>query len=338
MRFDALYIFLILLFGLLLCSFLGGNCCVEGFDNNIAQQTGVTGAESELCDADCEADKTKEYDNYNHYDGDSTKLINGAAFYGPNGGKVVAIVAGNGKQYLEITPPNSSTPILFTWKSPSSATTSYGSITTFYGPNGGTATVVKTADGQRGIQVSTTEGTTIYTANQSQYSGTQIDPNYNSSYPPVNTGSVTTPSGNTTYYAASDNGVATATVNNSDNTYSNYLPAGIPANQIPAGQEDLYILKSSVVPPVCPMCPSMTVPRQEPCPACPACERCPEPAFECKKVPNYDAANSGSSSNNSSSMSGTSSVYGYGSSGSSSNQGYSNIPTAVLADFSTFGM
>jgi hypothetical protein len=23
------------------------------------------------------------------------------------------------------------------------------------------------------------------------------------------------------------------------------------------------------------------------CPACPACERCPEPAFECKKVPNY---------------------------------------------------
>jgi len=26
---------------------------------------------------------------------------------------------------------------------------------------------------------------------------------------------------------------------------------------------------------------------KEECPACPACERCPEPAFECKKVPNY---------------------------------------------------
>jgi len=25
----------------------------------------------------------------------------------------------------------------------------------------------------------------------------------------------------------------------------------------------------------------------ESCPPCPACERCPEPAFECKKVPNY---------------------------------------------------
>lgn len=27
--------------------------------------------------------------------------------------------------------------------------------------------------------------------------------------------------------------------------------------------------------------------KPESCPPCPACERCPEPAFECKKVPNY---------------------------------------------------
>lgn len=30
------------------------------------------------------------------------------------------------------------------------------------------------------------------------------------------------------------------------------------------------------------------------CPPCPACERCPEPAFECKKVPNYRSQNIGS--------------------------------------------
>ena len=54
------------------------------------------------------------------------------------------------------------------------------------------------------------------------------------------------------------------------------------------GDEDLYILKSEVVPPVCPACPqSSACPREEPCPACPPCARCPEPAFECKKVPNY---------------------------------------------------
>ena len=45
-----------------------------------------------------------------------------------------------------------------------------------------------------------------------------------------------------------------------------------------------YILKSEVVPPVCPKCPdSRTCPRQKPCPPCAPCARCPEPAFECKK-------------------------------------------------------
>lgn len=79
-----------------------------------------------------------------------------------------------------------------------------------------------------------------------------------------------------------------------NNTYvapsnsSYYQTEGISANQIPAGQEDLYILKSQVVPPVCPACPSSSsCPRDKPCPACPACARCPEPNFTCKKVPNY---------------------------------------------------
>ena len=84
---------------------------------------------------------------------------------------------------------------------------------------------------------------------------------------------------------------------------------GIPRNKIPKGQEDLYILKSEIVPPVCPACPTSAVcPREEPCPPCPACERCPEPAFECKKVPNYRVAGSG------------------------------YLPQPVLTDFSQFGM
>jgi len=67
-------------------------------------------------------------------------------------------------------------------------------------------------------------------------------------------------------------------------------PLGIPGSQIPSGQDDLYILKSEVVPPVCPKCPDGgSCPRQTPCPPCPACARCPEPAFDCRKVPNYSA-------------------------------------------------
>lgn len=55
-----------------------------------------------------------------------------------------------------------------------------------------------------------------------------------------------------------------------------------------------YILKSEIVPPVCPKCPdSRTCPRQKPCPACPPCARCPEPSFTCKKVPNYSVSTVG---------------------------------------------
>jgi len=82
-------------------------------------------------------------------------------------------------------------------------------------------------------------------------------------------------------------------------------PQGIPAYQIPAGDESLYILKSQIVPPVCPRCPS-AVPTKAVPPPCPACERCPEPSFDCKKVPNYQSGG--------------------------------NLPTPILNDFSTFGM
>lgn len=63
-------------------------------------------------------------------------------------------------------------------------------------------------------------------------------------------------------------------------------------NRCASGDIDMskYILKSEVVPPVCPKCPdSKACPRQKPCSPCPPCARCPEPAFECKKVPNYNA-------------------------------------------------
>ena len=88
-----------------------------------------------------------------------------------------------------------------------------------------------------------------------------------------------------------------------------YDPRGVSRGDIPAGDEDLYILKSEVVPPVCPACPQSTAcPRQERCPPCPPCARCPEPAFTCEKVPNYRTNNS------------------------------DYLPRPVLADFSQFGM
>jgi hypothetical protein len=84
---------------------------------------------------------------------------------------------------------------------------------------------------------------------------------------------------------------------------------GLTRNQIPQGDENLYMLKSEIVPPVCPACPTVTsCPRQEPCRPCPPCGRCPAPAFDCKKVPNYKT----------------------------NDDNY--LPRPVLADFSQFGM
>ena len=90
--------------------------------------------------------------------------------------------------------------------------------------------------------------------------------------------------------------------------YYSALPPGIPASQIIPGDEHLYILKSEIVPPVCPVCPSFSRRNKETPPPCPPCGRCPEASFECKKVPNYKAVNEDS------------------------------MPIPVLNDFSSFGM
>jgi hypothetical protein len=99
--------------------------------------------------------------------------------------------------------------------------------------------------------------------------------------------------------------------NKQSNNKRNDSPLGIPRSQIPEGDEDLYILKSQVIPPVCPACPNVTActsnSNNKP-PPCPPCARCPEPAFDCKKVPNYNSNNS------------------------------EFLPRPVLADFSQFGM
>lgn len=75
-------------------------------------------------------------------------------------------------------------------------------------------------------------------------------------------------------------------------TYFDSLPQGISKSNIPFGDEDKYILKSSVVPPVCPVCPNICPKDKEECGPCPACPRCPKPDVECKKVVNYESTNS----------------------------------------------
>jgi len=103
--------------------------------------------------------------------------------------------------------------------------------------------------------------------------------------------------GNENMGSARSNRTNDGNIINSDQASNNELvrssvPASkmrsIPQNQIPKGQEDLYILKSQVVPPVCPKCPDVKkCDTTKECPACPAPQRCPEKPYECKMVPKY---------------------------------------------------
>jgi hypothetical protein len=77
----------------------------------------------------------------------------------------------------------------------------------------------------------------------------------------------------------------------SKENFESALPKGIKKEDIPKGDEDLYIKKTEIVPPVCPRCPDLIQKDIDTtkCPPCPACKRCPAPAeIECKKVLKYN--------------------------------------------------
>lgn len=352
---KALFLFLILLFGLVLCYILGVASCKEGLTNN---ETGVSGAGTGLypntmtnVGDDSEDDNkgtmsNNNYDYYNHYKGTSSQLVNNMNFYGPKGEIATVNTNSDGTQTIMVKLKNDETPILFTVTMPgiddstntdNNANNDTINSNVFYGPNGSIAKIVNTSNGQQAIKVKTQNGTMMFslvgpgvndTAGMSstQYygsTGTQVDPDNSSlAYTDTNTvnsqsyqtqtpykasvESISGPNGNSAFYAKGPYDNVAMGINY--NPYSSSLPPGIPKNQIPPGDEDLYILKSQVVPPVCPVCPASACEKEKECPACPPCGRCPEPAFECKKVPNYNSINN------------------------------TYLPVPVVNDFSTFGM
>jgi len=303
MNTEALFLFLILLLGLVLCSFLGGNCGKEGYSNHNNKN-----------------DKNyhhhnSSYDNYNHYSGSSSPVVSDdSTFYDASGNTATIAVSSNGLQTMSINQIGSTTPTVFTQTSPVSNT--YNNSSPML--KGFSATIIPASNGQPIIiftlpnntkQIFTLQppaSSSSTTSTSSQYYGStgtpiQASP-YNLAY--SQPGYQAQPNYDVNYNAGDNAGNS-----GYGNTYYSSLPQGVPASQIPPGQEDLYILKSEVVPPVCPACPiSSACPKKEKCPPCPACARCPEPSFECKKVPNYNAID----------------------------EAY--LPEPVLNDFSQFGM
>jgi hypothetical protein len=250
---------------------------------------------------------TASYDNYNHYDGSSYPTV----FYGPDGGTAKVIQTPNNNTVV-VTNKNGTTEIYYIDKNSTDA-----SISTYYGPNGGSAKMITDTNGNKAVEITTPDGSKIvytgnnvYTYDSQDDTINQYDVDNNTTGSDVNAstyhgpygGQVTTvtgPAGNT--YASYDS-----------SAYYNSLSEGIPRSKIPPGDEDLYILKSQVVPPVCPKCSPVVKCDDNfdanKCPPCPPCARCPESPFECKKVPTYNAFNP------------------------------TSFPVPILSDFSGFGM
>jgi len=278
------------------------------------------------------------FDNYNHYTKSSSPTLqNGMTFTDDTGDTIVVITNSDGTPSLKLNLVGLSNPVILR-----STANAINPQPTFYAPYGDgiTATIVTDNNGQTSVKAKIGVYTIIFTqagstTNSNQITSTQY---YGSTGSPIQTSSSALsyqgPYGNKAYYAQGPNGNAVAgTINTSSSgygdKYSSSLPPGIPVSQIPPGHEDLYILKSQVVPPVCPVC-SVTQSSyhkdkkysnsnneysnneyssdKASCPPCPAPQRCPEPAMTCKAVPNYNAID----------------------------QQY--LPQPVLSDFSSFGM
>jgi hypothetical protein len=214
-------------------------------------------------------------------------------FYGPSG-ETATVVIIEGKLVIRVELSNGS---VYIYSKDGETVPHYN-----YPTKTSSANVVTGASGNAAYGVTGPQGNTVYgtigtdtTSNSIGNESGQVSGAYATGSNGNTVGYVEGPKGNSVTYASPPNGTT-----------------GISAANIPAGDEDLYILKSQIVPPVCPACPTPVCPsgsNNEKPPPCPACARCPEPSFECKKVPNYGAA----SNNN-------------------------NLPMPVLSDFSSFGM
>jgi hypothetical protein len=325
---KSLFLFLMLLFGLLLCSFLGTTFGREGLTNNISNSTVYTGhngtvtidSSSQLITLqlinvlDPIVLTKSPTNNYTNAAGYNATISNGTiTITSPNNGATYTFTIGTSATSTTSTTPYdnynhyTASGSTITFYGPSGSTAQlisgpngnqllvingsiYNSnyVNTFIGPNGGTATIVTGTDGNKIIQVKTSSGTVTYT----------IQPTITTNIQPINDLSS--------------------------------LPPGILESQIPPGQEDLYILKSQIIPPVYP----------------PVCQVIPRPNSSnsnnnnnsSNSNNNNNSSNSNNNNNNSSNSSAPAKPMTYKAVPNYNAIDPDLLPQPVLSDFSSFGM
>ena len=256
---------------------------------------------------------TPTYDNYNHYDGSSYASI----FYGPNGSTARVIKTMN-SNIIIITNQDGSTQVFYLNNSNNTSV----STNSYYGPNGTTATIVTTSDGKTAVAITGQNGNKVVYTQDNTYVYNSQDQTINDTTSNITSTGSSVPS-------------------NYSNAFQSSFGQGISGSQIARGQENLYILKTQVVPPVCPACPSPII-------------KCPQQDNNtsdggCNNQYNNNMYSS--YSNNSMGYNNANTGYNNANTGYNSNTGYNNAnteynsyktgnsnPVPVLNDFSTFGL
>jgi len=300
---------------------------------------------------------SSQQDNYNHYAKTSVPTL----FYGTNG-RIAKVENTNGR-FSIITTDKMGANAVYTDNVPVTQTPKpEPERNVYYGPQKTRAVFYTDNEGNKAIRVMFNDGSlnTYSEVNTEAFTNIAASGNAKAQSASTPTSNVGSSQPQPSPGAQSGQSIAVEEVDSpsdysqvytlsltADNTQSS-LPKGVPRYMIPPGQEDMYILKSEVVPPVCPACPPPllncsggTSGGDKP-PPCPPCARCPEPDFTCKKVPNYGQGNTGSSYNTPVENMGN----GNGAGAGASNAGGSivtpdgatpSLPYPALDNYTTFG-
>jgi hypothetical protein len=245
---KSLFIVLMLLFGLLLCSCLGTR---EGLTNNISNTTVYSGpaGTATINNTDSSAQlitlqllnvtepiilMRTPTSNYTNAAGYSATIYN----------DTIVITSPNNKDTYTFTSKTLTTSTTLNTLPSTTYSTPYDnynhytgtySVNTYYGPHGSTAQLISGPNGTQLLQINGSTYNSIST-------NTYIGPN----------GRIATIV-NDIIQVQTSSGIVTYTIKNTQHINgSSSLPPGILESQIPPGEEDLYILKSQIIPPIYP--------------------------------------------------------------------------------------
>ena len=212
-----------------------------------------------------------EVDNYNYFKKDSLPLV----YYGPggsnaklltHGGKFAIVVIKTNGETMQFVDKETSYDGFFENANVPTANSKLPIIPkelsniSFYDNNGNVAKVYRAKNGRFIVQVDQANGMeVIYTPNNVYTYNTKNSKSFNI--------------GKTVNNAATDlKTLENEEVDLENDIENNSIANGTPSSMIPPGDEDKYILKTQIVPPVCPRCPSICSadPKNQQ-PACPSC-------------------------------------------------------------------